>query len=301
MKFNEKLKVLRTEKGYTQEEIATKLNISRQSVSKWENGINEPDIETLKKICIIFNCSISDLIDDDKEVTNSKDKNLVSKIDNLISINIGVIIFSVLAIFSFITLLNKEVLINIRFDGTKDYGSKWSYLFLLILPTIMTLVSIVIKKRKNKNEIILKNDLVAQIIILIFNILITIGFIVLFYLVDEYNESKMSASVTLLALSTIIALALFSNPKFNKSRNSLFGFRTEFTLSNEEAWKKCNKFGSIVMFITSISIYVLNIILMSIFENFGVYSVFTILPIVLCIIPLMIYHEILKKRMLKKQ
>ena len=134
MKFNEKLKVLRTEKGYTQEEIATKLNISRQSVSKWENGINEPDIETLKKICIVFNCSISDLIDDDKEVTNSKGKNLVSKIDKLININIGIVIFSALMILSFILLLENEVLINIRFDGTKEYGNKWSYLFLLILP-----------------------------------------------------------------------------------------------------------------------------------------------------------------------
>ena len=294
MKFNEKLKVLRTEKGYTQEEIATKLNISRQSVSKWENGINEPDFETLKKICIIFDCSISDLIDDDKEVTNSKGKNLVSKIDKLVNINIGIVIFSALMIFSFIILLKNEVLINIRFDGTKDYGSKWSYLLLLILPTIMSCISFAIKKRKNKN------DYISQMIILIVNIMLTIGFIILFYLIDEYNESKISASVTLLALSSITVLALYTHPKFNKNRNSLFGFRTEFTLSNEEAWIKCNKLGSIIMSITSISMYVLNIVLVSIFENYGMYSVFTILEIVLCIILLMIYHNVLKKRILKK-
>ena len=47
MKFNERLKFFREKKGYTQDEIASKLNISRQSVSKWENGINEPDFETL--------------------------------------------------------------------------------------------------------------------------------------------------------------------------------------------------------------------------------------------------------------
>ena len=49
MKFNERLKFFREKKGFTQDEIASKLNISRQSVSKWENGINEPDFETLKK------------------------------------------------------------------------------------------------------------------------------------------------------------------------------------------------------------------------------------------------------------
>lgn len=48
MKFNEKLKALREEKGYTQEEIASKLNVARQSVSKWEQGINEPDLRRLK-------------------------------------------------------------------------------------------------------------------------------------------------------------------------------------------------------------------------------------------------------------
>ena len=137
-------------------------------------------------------------------------------------------------------------------------------------------------------------------IILIVNIMLTIGFIILFYLIDEYNESKISASVTLLALSSITVLALYTHPKFNKNRNSLFGFRTEFTLSNEEAWIKCNKLGSIIMSITSISMYVLNIVLVSIFENYGMYSVFTILEIVLCIILLMIYHNVLKKRILKK-
>ena len=39
MKFNERLKYLREKKGYTQDEIASRLNISRQSVSKWENGV----------------------------------------------------------------------------------------------------------------------------------------------------------------------------------------------------------------------------------------------------------------------
>ena len=58
MKFNEKLKSLRESKGYTQDEIASKLNIARQSVSKWEQGINEPDFDTTKKLCQILDCSL---------------------------------------------------------------------------------------------------------------------------------------------------------------------------------------------------------------------------------------------------
>ena len=40
MKFNENLKYLRKKEGLTQEELAEKLNVSRQSVTKWESGIS---------------------------------------------------------------------------------------------------------------------------------------------------------------------------------------------------------------------------------------------------------------------
>lgn len=63
MEFKDNLKKLREEKRLTQEFIADEIGISRQSVSKWEKGQSEPDIETLKKLCEILNCQINDLID----------------------------------------------------------------------------------------------------------------------------------------------------------------------------------------------------------------------------------------------
>lgn len=42
--------------GYTQEELSEMLDISRDTLSKWENGHRLPDIEQLQKICKIFNC-----------------------------------------------------------------------------------------------------------------------------------------------------------------------------------------------------------------------------------------------------
>lgn len=45
MKFNENLKYLRKKEGITQEELAERLNVSRQSVTKWESGQSLPDIE----------------------------------------------------------------------------------------------------------------------------------------------------------------------------------------------------------------------------------------------------------------
>ena len=69
MFFNEKLKMLRKESNLTQEELAEKLNVSRQAITKWESGDGTPDIENLKQISILFNTTIDELVKEDKNVT----------------------------------------------------------------------------------------------------------------------------------------------------------------------------------------------------------------------------------------
>lgn len=69
MLFNEKFKMLRKESGFTQEELAEKLSVSRQAITKWESGDGIPDIENLKQISILFNTTIDELVKEDKNVT----------------------------------------------------------------------------------------------------------------------------------------------------------------------------------------------------------------------------------------
>lgn len=68
MLFNEKLKMLRKESGFTQEGLAEKLNVSRQAITKWESGEGTPDIENLKLISNLFNTTIDDLVKEEKAV-----------------------------------------------------------------------------------------------------------------------------------------------------------------------------------------------------------------------------------------
>lgn len=68
MLFNEKLKMLRKESGFTQEGLAEKLNVSRQAITKWETGEGTPDIENLKLISNLFNTTIDDLVKEEKDV-----------------------------------------------------------------------------------------------------------------------------------------------------------------------------------------------------------------------------------------
>ena len=54
MKFNERLLDLRKKNGWSQEELGYKLDVSRQTVSKWESGQTTPDLERLRKLAIIL-------------------------------------------------------------------------------------------------------------------------------------------------------------------------------------------------------------------------------------------------------
>ena len=59
--FGDNLKAIRNTKGYTQEELAMKLNVVRQTVSKWEKGLSVPDADMLTKIADVLETSVSDL------------------------------------------------------------------------------------------------------------------------------------------------------------------------------------------------------------------------------------------------
>lgn len=90
MKFNENLKYLRKREGMTQEDLAEKLNVSRQSVTKWESGQALPDIEKVKEIAYMFSVSVDALIGDIESKSTNKIKKKIDDIGWFIS---GLIIF----------------------------------------------------------------------------------------------------------------------------------------------------------------------------------------------------------------
>ncbi len=82
MRFYEKLTRLRKQKGLSQEELADVLDISRQSVYKWESGTNMPDKANLEKLTKFFNVSFNYLLDDDMDeiaLTQAEAKPTVKK------------------------------------------------------------------------------------------------------------------------------------------------------------------------------------------------------------------------------
>ena len=73
--FGQRLARLRKEKGLTQEEVANKIVISPQAVSKWENGNSEPDLNTLNQLADIFDVSVDELLGrENKEIKEDKEQ-----------------------------------------------------------------------------------------------------------------------------------------------------------------------------------------------------------------------------------
>lgn len=81
MNIAENIKRLRKQHNLSQEQLAEKLNVSRQSVSKWESGLAYPEMDKVLQICKMFNVNIDDLFNQDiKEVNKDKQgKNLINK------------------------------------------------------------------------------------------------------------------------------------------------------------------------------------------------------------------------------
>ena len=82
------LRELRKEKGMTQEQLAEQLGVSNRSVSRWENGINMPDISILVEISEFFEVGILELIEGERK-QEEMDSNDLKKIANYSDEQIG--------------------------------------------------------------------------------------------------------------------------------------------------------------------------------------------------------------------
>lgn len=105
MTLGERIKDLRRQHGLSQEQLADKLNVSRQAVQKWEANVNEPSIDTIKCIACYFNVNYEYLLNGEappaKDVQdNSKPKkNFKETISKLSKLSKTFIILVILTIF----------------------------------------------------------------------------------------------------------------------------------------------------------------------------------------------------------
>ena len=166
MEFNEKLQELRKQKGFTQEELAELLFVSRTAVSKWESGRGYPNIDSLKAISKLFSVTIDELLSGNEllSIAEEENKNKESSIRSLVFglLDISVIMLLFLPFFAqkvgdFI----KNVSL-LSLNGVSSYLVV-SYFTLVIITALTGLIELAFQncrcvfwlKNKNKISIIL--------------------------------------------------------------------------------------------------------------------------------------------------
>lgn len=295
MEYYEKLRDLRIQSNMSQEQLAELLHVTRQTVSKWEQGVNQPDIYTLKQYASIFNVSLDELIGDGINVKNPGDKRrLASKC--LFVASTLLFVFCVLTAFIFWRFLQDTMPGHYNIHGEIDrYANKSEILLHLLSFAVYYIVALCLYLTGRRNVgTKLPNTSSASFIVL-FSIVLAIQLGYLIFVLCFYAPYLVSEGVVSFvyceASALILVVAIATHPKITP-QNFVMGMRTNFTMTNVDAWKKINNVSSICISLTALIMIAINMI----FVQFWVALASPLLLIVTVAI-VFIYHEIVRKQM----
>lgn len=246
MKFGENLYNLRKKQKISQEKLAEKIGVSRQSVSKWENGTAYPEMNRIFELCKIFHCKLNDLVNDnildfdslDKEVKMSvvkfnKEKQnklkIVSKTISIFSKILQVITIIISAVMIMSMLFIPSVINNTNVDnGSIIVADKNVMEFNLDQMTTNTIVNVF--EEHSKLEIILY----IEIIMICLTISVMIISFAMLYLAKLFDSiSKGYTPFTLENLKNIkrVAILFISYLIFPDVSGTLFQWITKIDMN----------------------------------------------------------------------
>ena len=101
MTIGERLYKLRKDKNISQEELANELDVSRQTISKWETEQSQPDFDKIIPLCEYFGITSDELLTGNTNIKEAKQENVKSNYARNISIAVMMYIFAVIAIILF--------------------------------------------------------------------------------------------------------------------------------------------------------------------------------------------------------
>lgn len=269
--FSDNLKKYRTEKGLSQNDIAEKLYVSRQCVSKWEKGVTQPDLQTLTQISEILDVSVDTLL---KENHGENKKTPSTGNSYLLIVNILTAVFSSISIVVLFRFMPQTIPAHWSFGTIDRYGSRYEILINLITLIVFLITDIliffVLKRVRDKKPVYFAHGIIAviQIAYLIFIIA----------LYAEYLNNKLSF-ITCLSADLILCVSAAAHPKINK-QNYLLGVRTKETLNSEIVWNKTNALASYMLALISLAIIAVNMSLIFEYAYLCLFAYLLVIPVV---------------------
>lgn len=135
MTIAEKIKKLRKDNNLTQEDLAEKLHVSRQTISKWETNVVIPDADNIVSICKLFNITTDELLDYKVETVQKKRQFII---------DMGVLLFGIVGFIVFAILLMTN-----QIDGTSSVITINAYGIVAIIFLLLVIAFIIIMIKRN--------------------------------------------------------------------------------------------------------------------------------------------------------
>lgn len=170
--LNENIKIGRKSKGLSQDELAIKLNVVRQTVSKWERGLSVPDSEMLISLSEILEIPVSELLGENIELSKADELEAISQKLEVINLQLAqkkeatrnffhvlmiALCVGLIFIFAALMMINGSYLNwdyknpELAAAGVLIHGFEWVFIRLFPIALIGLIVGIVVTRRTKKN------------------------------------------------------------------------------------------------------------------------------------------------------
>lgn len=270
MNLSNNLQNLRKQKEMSQEELAEKLNVSRQAISKWETGETIPETEKIITLCEIFNCSMDTLV---KGNINNSNKNaketydrFMNKFSKGIAIGILLILIGVTILLTIIGLApNKEALRQYTLIGVAIL-----LIFVICAVPIFIILGIEMENTQKKyqnltsfyseEEIDTYNHKFSLIVACCISlILIGVVVLVLIYGFQLLNiNSTLPIAIFMIFITVSVPILVHSG--IEKSKYDMTIYRTAHKTISKECEEKIGKYSAVIMISMTIIYFILGFI-----------------------------------------
>lgn len=155
MNFSEKVQFQRKRRGITQEDLSEAMEVSRQTIAKWEAGLSFPEIKKIVKLSYFFNVSIDYLLKD--EVENYEENKEIEKKKKMYPKEIiFLIMLSLLCLIGIINIYYNSLINPVTvtdWDGTYYSGflgylhinNKNNYFYILLIVLVSCIITLFLK------------------------------------------------------------------------------------------------------------------------------------------------------------
>lgn len=207
MTIGDRLLKLRRERNLSQEDLANELDVSRQTVSKWETNQSMPDFDKIVPICKYFGITTDELLTGNKDIIEAEADNIKSKFAKNIAIAVMLYILSLVAI----------IICSAQFDQP-IIGVSLFFIFIAMGTGLLIYNGIYYKKEKKEEPTTKQNTVVNQVT----GIIGTIGLII--YLLVSFITSAWHITwiifIIVVVVNKIVKLLFTLNDKESEIKDN---------------------------------------------------------------------------------